>query len=88
LVKMKNQVIEFLEEQNIWNPIEYHHLMMYCEEKDLPFCISWDYLFTFPDFKEFTLKSKLEIIAKIDYTKPLHQQSEETLWKIFNFLKW
>jgi hypothetical protein len=68
----------------IWNPIEYHHLMMYCDKSQkLQFNIFWNYisirnLFTRNDSWLIYLNNNL----------PLHQQSEETLWKIYNFLKW
>lgn len=66
----------------IWNPIEYHHLMTYCVNKWFRFNISDSYINLYS--KDFTEAC----VIKIEYSKSLHQQSEETLWQIYNFLKW
>lgn len=63
----------------IWNPLEFHHLMMYCENKKIKF-----------DIKQFCWESEIFIntdrIVKLDVKKPLHQQSEEVLKNIFEAL--
>jgi len=65
----------------IWNSIEYHHLMMYFEDKIEQTTVRFDMYWRF-------INEYWEVEFRLDITKPLHQQSEETLWKIFNFLKW
>lgn len=62
----------------IWNPIEYHHLMMYCEEKDINMTLFHDW-----DMIRYFSKSIEDIeVTKLDNTKPLSEQSEEVYEKI------
>lgn len=66
----------------IWNPIEYHHLMMYCESKWIKLSIN-NYNTT-----QSGIFFNWNGCCVLDNSKPLNQQSAETLWKIYNFLKW
>ena len=65
----------------IWNPLSLKHLMMYCNESKIfiEFNSSWDY-WTIIDWYE-------GFLWKYDITKELHEQEEETLVDIINFLK-
>ena len=64
-----------------WNPLSLKHLMMYCNESKIfiEFNSSWDY-WTIIDWYE-------GFLWKYDITKELHEQEEETLVDIINFLK-
>ena len=70
---------EWEEFEIIWNPIEYHHLMMYCEEdynlKITPLYIS------IAKYKDYT-----ERFIDFNNTLPLHKQSEEVLWALVEYL--
>ncbi len=71
----------------LWNPLSLKHLMMYCNEKGINLITQWEWIFSLEKWQKLTPKSKLEIVTKYDITKPLYQQSDEVLEKIFNFLK-
>ena len=70
-------------EKIIWNQIEERHLRMYCESKWYAFAIwsNWKLIWNRNEEGSYT-----EI--QLENSKPLSEQSEETLWQIFNFLKW
>ncbi len=62
--------------------LEYYHLMMYLKKKDINYVeIKWLLL----DWTKFKTFNKMPIICRLK-PKQLYQQSEETLWKIFNYL--
>ena len=50
----------------IWNNLEYHHLMMYCEEKWIYLYINYDWNIELSDMR---------IIAKLDNTKKFKDES-------------
>ena len=62
----------------IWNNLEYHHLMMYCEEKWIYLYINYDWNIELSDMR---------IIAKLDNTKPLYLQDEKQLKYIYEYLE-
>ncbi len=61
----------------IWNPIQDHHLRIYCVENGINLITNSYWEMATPD------KS---VIIELDM-KPLSEQSDETLKKIINFLK-
>ena len=61
----------------IWNPIQERNLRMYCNEKEIFFMIEEDWMLRFHDSFD---------VIKLDNTKDLQDQTEETLWKIVEFL--
>lgn len=69
-------------EEIIWNPIEYHHLMMYCRNNNI--------LYSFNNkqwFDIIELKNENDLIdIPLDNTKLFNEQSEEVYENIFNFL--
>lgn len=65
----------------IWNPLELHHLMLYCSKKWWPFTIGSQWRMMWNKQKDW---SYYEI--QLDNKKPLHQQSEEVLKNIFEAL--
>ena len=68
----------------IWNPLEEHHLRMYCEKK-------WIEIFIDFEWKVYSFKKELlepyTLLFKLDNTKSFDNQSEEVYEKIFNYLK-
>ena len=70
-----------------WNPIQDHHLRMYCEENKINISINevWELLEGWNIWNIHLEYQRLDIF--LDNKKPLHQQSNETLTKIINFLK-
>lgn len=75
------KICDLCEAEIIWNPIEYHHLMMYCKEKNFWFIISKS---------EVNIRNKkgfLSFEIEFDNTKPLSEQSEEVYEQILIALK-
>lgn len=62
----------------IWNPIEYHHLMMYCESKNISMRIESLWIIYINANRK---------ICDFDNTKPLSEQSEEVYEQILIALK-
>ena len=62
----------------IWNPLDYHHLMMYCVKKDILFEIS-DWL------SNYHLWLNGHQIP-YNYKIPFSEQSEEFYWEILDYL--
>ena len=62
----------------IWNPIEYHHLMMYCNYNN-----STNNMFIECNWNVWFWAC---IITKFNTTLPLHKQSEEVLWALLEYL--
>ena len=67
----------------IWNPIEERHLRMYCIENQILCSFENSWYIMFVDNRN-TPKSH---IIEYDDSKPLYQQSNETLEKIVKFLE-
>lgn len=69
----------------IWNPIQDHHLRMYCDTKNIDIIIwpNW-YISQYKQLEKGNVKI-INTNIKLE-PKQLYQQSEETLWKIFNYL--
>ena len=65
------------EEEMIWNPIQLHHLIWYCDSKDINLVITQ---------KWYIWEPRERYSALLDITKDLSNQSEETLEKILNFI--
>lgn len=64
----------------LWNPIQDHHLRMYCEDNKIYFDIDCYWDVNWAVYKE-------ELSIGLDNKKPLYQQSNETLEKIVEFLE-
>ena len=78
-------------DRTIWNKIEYHHLLMYCEKK----LNNW-YKYSIWNKRIVWTNIKTKDFWYVDWiqldnTKSLHNQSDEVIEKIINFLtenKW
>ena len=67
----------------IWNPLSLKHLMMYCDEKKIIFDINiFDWILTLCWMEDIFSKD-IEYNIELE----LHEQEEETLVDIINFLK-
>jgi len=62
----------------IWNDIQDHHLRIYCFNKNIKIEYSKQNILF--------IKNDYWVYINYNYTKPLHQQNEETFWQIYNFL--
>lgn len=67
----------------IWNPLELHHLIWFCENKKIKFSLQTQFLW---NLKQTMLFFNRNWCCKYDNKKPLHQQSEEVLKNIFEAL--
>ena len=65
--------------EEIENPIEERHLRMYCEKKGMDIQIIGNGIITIYNWP-------IPLITKLDNTKSLHNQSDEVIEKIINFL--
>ena len=71
--------IEWSDYTIIWNPLDYHHLMQYCWDRN----IIRDIIIT----KQYTtIYTKDKKYIDLDNTKSFEQQTEEVYEKIVNFL--
>jgi len=78
--------IELLSENKfeiIWNPLDYNHLMMYCEEKGIKLQIQANWVIQVINDNE-----TYQIICNIDNTKSFDLQSEETFEKLYKYFNW
>ena len=70
----------------IWNPLDYHHLMQYCENKKIEIHIISRTLWLFMLDKYWIADEFNAVILELDNTKSFNQQTEEVYENIVNFL--
>ena len=64
-----------------------HHLMMYCEDKNIKLIIQANWVVKNIIYWETFETERYNIVCNLVVNKPLYKQSDEVLEKIFNFLK-
>ena len=64
----------------IWNNLDYHHIMMYCYNKNIDLTIveCWEIYNT----------GNWQFITKLDNTKPFHEQKSEVYKALLDYFIW
>ena len=71
----------------IWNNLDYHHIMMYCENRKLNLIIAMNWNITSYK-KESSNITIYQTWIKFDYTKPFHKQEPIVYKALLDYFIW